>query len=185
MPQGCPEGAFIRAPGRVVDSVCNLIVGAAGRVRMAVLARGYVMQATSPSPNGPLFSHTCRQQRCWGARARWSDLGGQRFVLQARTGCQWRLLPREFPHYSTVQRGATRWSGSISSCWCKRARRPAVNRALRRACSTANRSRPPRAAGRVDMMPAKKVEGRKRHIVTDTTGLLVGAEVHPADVAGS
>jgi transposase len=29
---------------------------------------------------------------------------------------------------------------------------------------------------------AKKVKGRKRHIVTDTCGLLVGAEVHPADV---
>ena len=28
----------------------------------------------------------------------------------------------------------------------------------------------------------KKVKGRKRHIVTDTGGLLVGAEVHPADV---
>ena len=29
---------------------------------------------------------------------------------------------------------------------------------------------------------AKKVKGRKRHIVTDTTGLMVGAAVHPADV---
>jgi transposase len=29
---------------------------------------------------------------------------------------------------------------------------------------------------------AKKINGRKRHIITDTTGLLVGAEVHPADV---
>jgi hypothetical protein len=29
---------------------------------------------------------------------------------------------------------------------------------------------------------AKKVKGRKRHIVTDTCGLLVGAEVHPADI---
>jgi putative transposase len=29
---------------------------------------------------------------------------------------------------------------------------------------------------------AKKVKGRKRHIVTDTGGLLVGAEVHPADI---
>ena len=28
----------------------------------------------------------------------------------------------------------------------------------------------------------KKVKGRKRHIVTDTTGLLIGADVHPADV---
>jgi transposase len=29
---------------------------------------------------------------------------------------------------------------------------------------------------------AKKTKGRKRHIVTDTGGLLVGAEIHPADV---
>ncbi len=29
---------------------------------------------------------------------------------------------------------------------------------------------------------AKKITGRKRHILTDTTGLLVGAEVHPADI---
>jgi putative transposase len=28
----------------------------------------------------------------------------------------------------------------------------------------------------------KKVKGRKRHIITDTSGLLVGAAVHPADV---
>ena len=28
----------------------------------------------------------------------------------------------------------------------------------------------------------KKVKGRKRHIVTDTGGLLVGAPVHPADI---
>jgi len=29
---------------------------------------------------------------------------------------------------------------------------------------------------------AKKVKGRKRHIVTDTSGLLVGVAVHPADI---
>src|SRR5438477_1558617 len=29
---------------------------------------------------------------------------------------------------------------------------------------------------------AKKINGRKRHVITDTTGLLVGAEVHPADM---
>jgi putative transposase len=29
---------------------------------------------------------------------------------------------------------------------------------------------------------AKKVKGGKRHIVTDTTGVMVGAAVHPADV---
>src|SRR5438445_11443990 len=29
---------------------------------------------------------------------------------------------------------------------------------------------------------AKKIKGRKRHVITDTTGLLLGAEVHPADM---
>src|SRR6516225_6100585 len=29
---------------------------------------------------------------------------------------------------------------------------------------------------------AKKIKGRKRHIATDTCGLLVGAAVHPADI---
>jgi putative transposase len=29
---------------------------------------------------------------------------------------------------------------------------------------------------------ANKIKGRKRHVVTDTAGLLVGAVVHPADI---
>jgi putative transposase len=29
---------------------------------------------------------------------------------------------------------------------------------------------------------AKKIKGRKRHVVTDTSGRLVGVAVHPADV---
>jgi hypothetical protein len=29
---------------------------------------------------------------------------------------------------------------------------------------------------------AKKIKGRKRHVVTDITGSLVGVQVHPADV---
>lgn len=40
----------------------------------------------------------------------------------AATGCQWRMLPKEFPPYSTVQRYFYRWrdtgawSGSITCC---------------------------------------------------------------------
>src|SRR4051794_41319546 len=73
----------------------------------------------------------------------------------ARTGCQWRMLPGDFPHYSTVQRyfygGATtaRCNGSISNCCCRRARRPAVSRAHRLGSLTASQSKPPGAAGRV------------------------------------
>jgi hypothetical protein len=43
------------------------------------------------------------------------------------------------------------------------------------ACPRAWQSRDPGDA-------AKKIKGRKRHIVTDTDGLLVDAEVHPADI---
>jgi len=43
-----------------------------------------------------------------------------------------------------------------------------------------------RRSGRLDFIrgydAAQKIKGRKRHIVSDTGGLLVGAEVHPADV---
>ena len=38
------------------------------------------------------------------------------------------------------------------------------------------------SGGRPRLRWAKKIKGRKRHIVTDTGGLLVGAEVHPADI---
>jgi len=43
------------------------------------------------------------------------------------------------------------------------------------ACPRARQSRDPGDAG-------KKVKGRKRQIITDTLGLLVGGEIHPADV---
>jgi len=69
-------------------------------------------------------------------------------------------------------------SRSISkSCWHCAKPRPAPPPGS----STASRSRRPRAAGRGDDA-ARKVEGRKRDIVTDTTGLMVAAAVHPADV---
>jgi hypothetical protein len=45
MPQGGPEGAFIRTPGRVVESVCNLIAGAAARVTMVVLLGAFLRPA--------------------------------------------------------------------------------------------------------------------------------------------
>src|SRR5438876_5365303 len=47
-------------------------------------------------------------------------------LYMVRTGCQWRQLPREFPPLrrysiiSTVGATAAYWSGSISSCCCKR-----------------------------------------------------------------
>ena len=38
------------------------------------------------------------------------------------------------------------------------------------------------SGGRRGYDAAKKIKGRKRHIVTDTTGLMIGAAIRPADV---
>jgi hypothetical protein len=50
------------------------------------------------------------------------------------------------------------------------------------ACPRARQSHDPGDAAEGQKPAPAKAGGRKRHIVTDTCGLLVGAEVHPADV---
>ena len=71
----------------------------------------------------------------------------------ARTGCQWRMLPKDFPPFTTVQGYFYDWrdNGLFENLnfalLVKRAKQRAANRAHRRGSSTVNRSRPPRAAG--------------------------------------
>jgi len=108
------------------------------------------------------------------------------FVLS--TGCQWRALPKEFPPYSTVQgyfyawRDTGRWRKIVASL-VRRARRMLGREPAPTAAVIDSQSAPTTQAGGPRGFDAgKRVHGRKRHIVTDTNGLLLAVDVHPANV---
>jgi len=104
------------------------------------------------------------------------------------TGCQWRLLPKEFPPFSTVQRFFYRWRDAglwqtINHFLVMRTREAAGREASPTAGVLDSQSvKTTEAAGPRGYDAGKKIKGRKRHVLTDTNGLLVAAVVHQADI---
>ena len=126
-----------------------------------------------------------------GGRPRTTNL---RAVLNAifyllRTGCQWRLLPREFPPCGTVYHYFQAWQNSgvwvhLHRVLYEQARRHAGRAACPSVVIMDGQSVKTTERGGARGFDAhKRVKGRKRHILVDTLGLLVAKRVEPADTS--
>jgi len=105
-----------------------------------------------------------------------------------RTGCAWRMLPHDFPPWKTVYHYFRLWRKD--GVWAH------INAALRIELREADDREPEPSAAILDSQSVKmsdvkgvrgydagkKVNGRKRHILVDTLGLLLMVIVHAADI---
>ncbi len=107
-------------------------------------------------------------------------------VYLNKTGCQWRLIPKEFGHWSTIYGYFKRWRQE--GVWAH------VMEVLRQLERRSQGRKPEPSAGSIDSQSIKtatqhedigydgnkKIKGRKRHILVDTLGLIIEVVVTDA-----
>jgi putative transposase len=105
-----------------------------------------------------------------------------------KTGCQWRMLPNDFPPHQTVHSFFRR--ARLKKIWQKIlfaltaiTRRNAGKKPNPTYCLIDSQSvKTTSASDERGIDGGKKVKGRKRHIVTDTLGNILAVVVHAANI---
>ncbi len=125
-----------------------------------------------------------------GGRPRTTNLRAVNAIFYLlRTGCQWRLLPREYPPRSTVYHYFSTWR--TQGVWTRlqwalhkqvrvapgRAECPTVVIMDGQSVKTTERG------GTRGFDGHKRVKGRKRHILVDMLGLPIASRVEPANIS--
>jgi putative transposase len=106
-----------------------------------------------------------------------------------RTGCQWRLLPRELPAWGTVYHYFRMWRNSgVWTCLQRVIYEQTRRKAGRSVCPSVvimdGQSVKTTERGGVRGFDGhKRVKGRKRHILVDTLGLPIACRVEPANIS--
>lgn len=105
-----------------------------------------------------------------------------------RAGCSWRMLPHDLPPWQTVYSYFQRWKRK--GIWSR------IHAILRSKLRELEGRDPERSAGIIDSQTVnttekggikgydagKKINGRKRHILVDTMGLILMVVVHAASI---
>jgi transposase len=104
-----------------------------------------------------------------------------------RPGCPWRLLPKDFPPFTTVQNRFYAWRDSglwtqVVSVLVMSPRETEGHEAAPTAVIVDSQSvKTTEAGGPRGFDAAKKIKGRKRRIAVDTLGLPIECQITPAD----